>query len=129
VTLTYIREGRIMEADIGLELAPPHFESAQPLKMKSLGLTLKDLTYEVRTFFRLGPDEPGLVVAGVEPGGKAAVGKIMPYSLVRKVNDRPVTTTVQFKEAVDAVQKGPAPRVVELTVELLGKTRVVKLSL
>jgi len=124
VRLVRLREGRSEELELVLELGPPDFESAPKLKSEELGLTVKDITYEVRHYYRLAPDEPGLVIAGVEPGGKAALGKLMPYSILRRANGKPLRTIADF----GAILRDSGAGVLELTVEHFGKTRLVKIA-
>jgi hypothetical protein len=129
VKLTYLRGGEERESELALEKAPTDFESAAKFKSEELGFTVKEVTYEVRHYFRLGEDETVLVVAGVEPGGKAALGKVSPYVLLRRVNGEPVRTVDEFENLYERAKGGAEPKVLELTVERFGKTRLVKIKL
>ncbi len=139
--LTEIGEGR--EAEIrclrgseektirlALELGPPAFESAPKEKLEAIGLTVKDLTFEVRAHYRLAGDAPGVVVAKIESGSPAAVAKMRPFEIVTSVNGEPATGAKEFRAKVESFLGARAPgerRDLELKVERLGKSRIVKI--
>lgn len=127
----YLRDGEEKRTGLTLERAPLDFESTEKFKSKTIGLTVKGLTYEARHFFRLADDAPGLVVAGVEQGTKAAVAKIIPYSLIKEVNGRPAGSVSVLKEELKKAESaaGPEEKVLRLTVERLGRSKVVKIRL
>jgi len=129
VNLTYLRAGKTSKVERELERAPADFKSAEKFKSEKLGLTVKELTYEVRHYYRLRADDGPLVIAGIEPGGKAALGKIYPYLLVRLVNGKPVRSVAEFKALAEKPVPEGEKRVLEVTVERFGKTRLVKIQL
>ena len=53
VKLTYLHEGQSVEKELVIEQAPPDLMAAAKYKNEKLGLTVKDLTYEVRAALRL----------------------------------------------------------------------------
>jgi len=93
-------EGKLITKDFVVEQSPPHYDSAPRFKSEPLGMTVRDLTYEVRHYFQKSPDDPGVIVSKVEPGGKAAVAGILPYEIVTHVNDKPVSNVEAFENAV-----------------------------
>jgi len=46
-------------------MAPPDFDSARRWRNRKVGLTVKDLTYDIRTYLRLSDDQPGVIVSKV----------------------------------------------------------------
>src|SRR6185436_18730982 len=72
VELVYLRGAVEQKLSVTLKAAPADFENARKYKSEDLGLTFKDLTYEVRGFYRMKPDAPGVVVAKVEPAATTA---------------------------------------------------------
>jgi len=121
--LSFARGGEEKTVALRLELGPEDFNSAEPYKSESLGATTKKLTYEVRRFYKLTPDDPGVIVSKLETGGKAIVSGIHPYELITHVNGRPIADLEGLREAL-------APGgVMELTVKYLAKTRLVKVTL
>lgn len=121
--LSFARDGEEKTVALRLELGPADFHSAELHKSESLGATVKSLTYEVRRFYKLTQDAPGVIVSKIETGGKAAVGGMRPYELVTHVNGQPVADLEGLREAL-------APGgVMELTVKYLAKTRLIKVTL
>ena len=59
-----------------VEKAPDDFDNADQFQETSIGLTVRELTYEVRKVLRLPADAPGVVVSQVQSGSKAAVAQI-----------------------------------------------------
>ncbi|MBN2711152.1 MAG: hypothetical protein JXR97_01765 [Planctomycetes bacterium] len=127
INLEFIRNGEKKSVSITTQKGRPDFSSAKKFKSKELGFTVKELTYEVRRFFKR-EDEGGVVVSKVEPGSKAMVGGMLPYNLVTHMNGKPVTDFNKFKAAVEALQPGSGTSV-EFTLEYMGKTRLVKIEM
>jgi S1-C subfamily serine protease len=130
VQLTYLRGGMEREAWITLEVAPPDFENSPKYKAEDLGLTVKDLTYEVRNHYRLKDDAPGVVVAKVEPGGKAAIAKVLPFEILISVNGQVVRTVDEFRRLLSgAGPPAPEERTLELKLERMGKSRLLRIRM
>jgi hypothetical protein len=107
---------------ITLELAPPDTETAERWKDDVLGLTVKELTYEVRHFQKLERGQTGVLVVRVESGGRADIAKLPALSIVTRVNGEPVRDLAHFKAMV------ASSRGLTLTTILLGQTKLVELS-
>jgi len=103
---------------------PTHYESAGRHKAAALGLTVRDLTYEVRRYFQKAEGEPGIIVSKVEPGSKASVAGIKPYEIVTHVNARPVADVKAFAKAV-----ATAGGELRLSVKRMMQGRVVKMRM
>ena len=123
ITATFLHDGRERAVDFTLELAPVDFNSAASYEDKPSGLTVKDVTYELRHYFKMKDDAPGVVVAEIEPGSKASVAGIKPCEIVTAVDGKPVKDVAEFKNAV--VNKGA----LSFTVKRMSQSRVVKISL
>lgn len=121
-TIEFARGGEKKTVQIVLEYAPTDFESAERYKDEILGITAKELTYEVRWFQRLDPSFPGVVVAKVESGSRAEVAKLQPLSIIYRVNGVDVRDLKHFQELVTSA------RSLTLTTILYGQTRLVELS-
>jgi hypothetical protein len=128
VEVSYLHEGKEVKSTITLEVGPPDFENARRFEAKDLGLTVKDLTYEVRGYYRLAPDAPGVVVAKVERGGKAAIAKVGPFEVLVSVNGQPVRNVDEAASALEAAEKKEdGAGGLELRLERLGKSRLVRI--
>ena len=119
--LVYLRGGERREADIVLEAAPVHYKNAKRARNRALGLSVADLTFEVRRFFKFADDAPGVVIAKVKPGSPAQVAGLRPCELVTDVNGEPV------KGARDFAAKVKGVRDLTLSVRRLAETRVVRI--
>ncbi len=111
-----------LDLPIALELAPVDYETAERHKDDALGITVKELTYEVRHFQKVEADVSGVVVARVESGSRADVAKLAPLSIVFRVNDVPVRDLAQFRELVGR------SRSLTLTTLSYGQTKLVELT-
>ncbi len=128
VTLTYLRGGRETQADLVLEEGPDDFESAEKLKERTLGLYVRNLTYEVRDALRLEPDAPGVVISMVEPGGKAAVRSVRPYEILTHIGAGALKNVHDVRAAMDAALRNGDDQIV-LRLWNLGETRIVAIDL
>lgn len=128
ISLSYFHDGRTVESNIELELSPRDFESARKHKDEQLGITIKELTYEVRKALNLEKDAPGVVVAKVEPGGPAGVAKIRMYEIITKVEGEPVTSVDNFFEHIKKAQASGGETVV-VTILSIGKYRIADLGI
>jgi len=127
VTIRYIHEGEVQEKEFVIEQSPRDMLSAAKYKNEKLGLTVKDLTYEVRAALHLDQGEIAVVMTEVEQGTAAALARINPYELIRAVDGQPVENVEVFKQLItDAQEAGKES--VRLTVEYMGKTRLADLK-
>ena len=101
--------------------------SAAKYKNEKLGLTMKDLTYEVRAGLQLNEDDAAVVIVAVEQGTPAALARINVYELVRAVDGQPVDNVETFEKLITEAQKAKKESV-RLTVEWMGKTRLADLK-
>lgn len=126
VRLTLLQGRKEAALAMKLEKAPDDFDSADSYVESLIGVTVKDLTYEVRNVLRLNAAAPGVVIADVVPGSKGAVAQIRPYEIITLINDQPVTSIKEFERLVRSAQaRGRA----EFLVTNLGMSRIVDLDL
>ena len=92
-------------------------------KSKAVGVTVREMTYEVRRYFQKKPDDPGVIVSAVEPGSKAGVGGVRPYEIVTHVNGKPVKGVKDFEKLVKEQAE------LRLAVLRMTKGRLVKLRM
>lgn len=102
---------------------PRHYDSAARYKSEEMGLSVRDLTYEVRRYFQKEPDEPGIIVAKVEQGQRAAVAGLVPYEIITHVDGEPVADVKAFEEMVAGSGE------IKLSVKRKHRGRVVKIQL
>jgi len=122
-TAEFFDGGKVVTRNFEVVRSPPHFDAAPRYKSDAMGLTVRDLTYEVRHYFQKKDDEAGVIVSKVEPGGKAAVAGMIPYEIVTHVNDAPVLNVRDFEKLI-AGQKQ-----LRLSVSRKALGRIVKIDM
>ena len=123
VVVAWVSDGVRKEGKVSLDLAPVHFRNAPRSRNKELGMTVCDMTYEVRKYFKLDADASGVVVAKIKGGGVAAVAGVRPLELVVEVNGEGV------KSAKDFLEKTKGRKDLSFTVRRLTATRIVPIKL
>jgi len=117
--LELAREGEAQMIGMTVLEGPAHFASAPRHEDAATGVTVCDLTYEVRHYLQRGADEPGVVVCDLEPGGKASVAGVKPFELITAVNGFPVTSASHFGELITQ------PGQIKLEVRRMARGRQV----
>lgn len=115
-------DGQVATREMKIEMSPAHYDSAKRFKAKGIGLTVQDLTYEVRRYFQRGQDEGGVIVAKIEPGSKASVSGVKPFEIITHVNGQAVANVDDFERAA---KDQPELR---LSIKRMAKGRVVKVK-
>jgi serine protease Do len=64
------------------------------------GLTVANVSVEIARRFQLSPDQRGVVVVAVEPGGQADAAGLQAGDVVEEVNQQPVNSVQEFNSAV-----------------------------
>ena len=121
VTVVYARDGVRREVEVVLASAPVHYKNAPKARNRALGLSVRDMTFEVRSYFKFDDKAPGIVIARVKPGSPAAVAGLKPFELVTEVNGEKVSGAKDFAAKI----KGKADLV--FAVRRLAQTRMVKI--
>jgi len=127
VKLSYIHGTETLEKEFTIQQAPRDMLSAAKYKNDKLGLTVKDVTYEVRAALRLKPDDPSIVVVKVEQGTPAALARINTYELISAVDGVSVDNVATFEKLITQAQEAKKESV-RVTVEWMGKTRLADLK-
>ncbi|MBN2512739.1 MAG: PDZ domain-containing protein, partial [Sedimentisphaerales bacterium] len=117
------RNGEVLVKDMVITESPSHYDSAKRFKSEAMGITVRNLTYEVQRYFRLTPDDPGVIVSKIEPGSKASVGGIKPFEIITHINDEPVADVDTFEKMIQAGGE------LKLSVKRMTKGRIVNLKL
>ena len=119
----FFADGKVFRKEFTVVASPTHYNSAKRHKDKNLGLTVADLTYEVRRYFQKKPGEPGLILAKIEPGSKASVSGLKPYEIITHVNDKPVRNVADFEKLIAGQSE------LRLAVKRMTRGRVVKIKM
>src|SRR3989339_18088 len=129
ITLTYLRDNQELKQDFVLEKAPYDFDSADKYKDETIGITIKDLTYEVKHHLRLTPDYKAVIIGKVEEGSKAAIGKLRSFELLNKINEQPIGSVEEYKKLMEKLIKEDKQTKLRFTIERKGKSRFVDIEL
>lgn len=116
------RDGKLITKDFTIKQGPAHYGSAARFKSEAAGISIRDLTYEVRRHYQLKPDEQGVIVSKIEKGSKAATAGLKPYEIIQSVNDQPVKTVADLEKAL-----APGGEF-KLFVKRMTEGRVVKIK-
>lgn len=122
-TVEFYHDGKVVNKDFTVVQSPRHYDSAPRHKSKALGLTVRDLTFEVQRYFQRKSADPGVIISKVEPGSKAYVSGLRPYEIISHVNDKPVKDAKEFAGLI----KGHAE--LRLSVKRMMRGRVVKIKM
>lgn len=117
-------DGKIVNKQFVVEEGPRHYDSASQYKSEEIGITVRNITYEVRRYFQRMPDDPGVIVSKIESGQKAAVAGIKPYEIITHINDMPVKNVDDFEKMTSktgelklSIKRKMKGRIVKVTVE------------
>lgn len=120
--LEIVVDGKTQMKDLEVAESPRHYDSANRYKDETLGLTLRDLTYEVRRYFQKAEGDPGVIVSKIEPGSKASVAGLKPYEIITAVNDQALKTVKEFEKLIADKDE------LRLSVTRMTRSRVVKIK-
>jgi S1-C subfamily serine protease len=119
----FFHDGQVILKEFQVVQSPPHYDAAPRCKSAPLGLTVRDLTYEVRRYFQKKPDEAGVIASKIEPGSKASVSGIKPFEIISQVNGQPVKNVKDFERLIRNQEE------LRLSVERMNKGRLVKIKM
>jgi len=117
----FARDGEVFRKPFEVVQSPAHYDMAPKYKSEPLGVTVHDLTFEVRRYFLRRAEDPGVILARIEPGSKASVAGMKPYEIVTHVNNEPVMNVADFQRLV------AQPGDLELSIKRMTKGRVVRI--
>jgi len=121
-TAEFFRNGKTFKEDFTVLQSPPHYDSAERSKSETLGMTARDMTYEVRRYFHRDATDPGVILSKIEPGSKAATAGLKPYEIITHVNDQPVMTAKEFEKLTKDQTD------LRLSVRRMTQGRIVKIE-
>ena len=121
---TFFVDGKTISKDFTITQSPTHYDSAPKFKSDELGLTVRDMTVEVRNYFLKKPEDSGIIISKIEPGSVTAVKGIKPFEIITKVGDTPIHSTKEFEAAI----KGQKEFRLEIFRMKTGRTVPIKLD-
>ncbi len=100
--LSLVRSGQPMELRLTLLPRPKSGREAQETEDTVFGLTVRELTTDVRIALNLSEDVQGVIVRRVRSGSAAALGGIRPGFVVLALGGRPTPNLQAFTAAIEA---------------------------
>ena len=128
ITITYLSGGTKREKTFVAEKSPATFESADKYKDETSGLTVKELTFEVRHALKLDKKLKGVIVCKIESGGSAALARIHLYDILFEAGGKPVGGPKAL-ETVLAEARTKKDKKIILALRRLNQTEVVHMGL
>jgi serine protease Do len=109
VKIAYLRGGQPGEVTCQLTERPRSARDAAEFEDAVLGLTVREITTDVRIALNLAEDVQGVIVRRIKSGSPAQVGKMVPGVIVMAIGQEKVTTLAEFKAALEKMaQEKPA---------------------
>lgn len=123
VSLLVVRDHKPTRLEFRIAAAPDYFEIAPEYQSKALGITVSDITFEVRRYFRMAKTDDGVIVSGVTAGSAASTAGVRPFEIITAVDDQGIRSVGDFEKALQGKNE------VRLTVRRLAASRVVTIKL
>jgi S1-C subfamily serine protease len=118
----FAHDKKVEKKDFTVAQGPATYNSAAKFKSAGLGITVRDMTYEVRRYLQKKADEPGVIIGKIEMGSKASVAGLKPYEVITHVNEVPVMSVKDFEKATKDLTE------LRLSIKRMEKGRIVKIT-
>ena len=123
IQVDFIADGQKITKALSIETSPKYYENAPTFKWEAAGISVCNLTFEVREYLNLTDDAPGVVVCKMETSGKAVISGVKQFELITKVNGIPVKSVKAFEDIVKNTKE------FKLDVLRMTNTRVVQFTI
>ena len=98
-----LRDGEPMTLTVTLVARPTAAADALEYEDEVFGLTVRELTTDVRIMLNIGPDVEGVIVRRVTSGSWADLAQMRPGAIILEFGGIPVTNIQDFEAAVERV--------------------------
>ena len=105
VAVRVLRGGEPAEVTVTLGEQPRSAQDAEEYEDEVLGLTVRELTQDLRIRLNLSEDVQGVIVRRVKSGSTAQLGKMQAGVIVLAIGDAPVRNLEDYRAAVAALQE------------------------
>ncbi len=121
--VTFYDNGKVFQKSFVVEKMPKYYGSAESYYSKALGMNVKNLTFEVRRYFQLDENAPGVIVSRVKSGFPAEISGIKNYEIITKIDGKIINNISDFKDNIaDKTQ-------LKFNITIMVKQRVIKINL
>jgi len=104
VPITVLREGEPVDLSVTLADRPKSARDAGEFEDEVFGLTVREITTDVRILLNLSDDTQGVIVRRVKSGSWASLAEIIPGTIILNFGGHPVTNLDEYKAAVELVK-------------------------
>lgn len=101
--ITLYREGVVQTIRLTLMPRPKAARDAEEFEDSIFGLTVRELTRDVRIILNLSDDVEGVIVRRAKSGSAANLAGIRPNFIILRFSDYPIRNLEDFEQAVTAV--------------------------
>lgn len=105
VTAAFLVDGKRVEKTMKIERGPLHYGNSPMVKWEGAGISVCDLTYEVREYLNLAKDAPGVVVCRVETGSSAVMAGIRPFEVITQINGAVIKSVEDVRKFIDSLDE------------------------
>ena len=104
VAMDLLRDGKPLAVEVTLATLPRSAQEADEYEDAVLGLSVREITRDVRIALNIGEDVRGVIVRKVKSGGVAQIGKMRPGVIIMALGDHPVTGIADFQQAMEKLR-------------------------
>lgn len=109
VSIRILRGGETQDIRVRLGVRPRSSRDAGEYEEPIFGLTVREITTDIRIALNLSEDVQGVIVRRVRSGSAAQLANMRPGVIIMSFGDYPVSTLDEFRDAVNQVAaKRPA---------------------
>ncbi len=105
VPVTVLRNGEPVDLTVTLAERPKSAKDAGEYEDTVFGLTVREITTDVRILLNLSEDTQGVIVRRVKSGGWASLAEIIPGVIILNFGGHPIANLDDYKAAVEQIAK------------------------
>ncbi|MBR0458212.1 MAG: PDZ domain-containing protein [Victivallales bacterium] len=120
--VAFLSNGKLQRKTFKIRRATAYYKAAPRFVVRDFGITVANITPDLRDYFRMKDDAPGVVISRVLAGGRASTAGIKPFELILSVDGKEVHNVAEFEQQITG-KTG-----FDLVVRRLNENRVVKIT-
>ncbi len=105
VPMDLLRDGKPLTVQVTLATLPRSAQEAAEFEDAVLGLSVREITRDVRIALNIAEDVRGVIIRKVKSGGTAQIGKMRPGVIILALGDYPVTGIADFQQAMTKLRE------------------------
>lgn len=109
VPVRVLREGASLDLQVTLRRQPKSRREAEEFESRPLGLTVREITTDMRLLLNLPDAVNGVIVRSIRSGSPSQLAGLRPGIIILNIGNYPITSLQDFQDAADAlVESKPA---------------------